>query len=134
MPSTLGNAGLTRAEQQVLREALSPWEFFVLRHTKRGNLIVHFLSFVVYWASPTLALSTGDWRWLIGLPLSGIIAAPAHYIFDDGGISVREATFSPSVVMFVTIMFWRIARGLYGEDIAKARARYDEIKANGAID
>lgn len=101
------------------------WDLFVLRHSKRGNLVIHFVSFLVYYGALIgLAVTWNPW-WIVGLFVSGAIGSSGHYLFDDGGVKLREATFSPQVVFFVTIMFWRLARGVYFDDIAAARERYE---------
>lgn len=119
---------LDLADEVAWRARLSAWDFFVLRHRKPGNLLVHFVTFVIYWGSPVVAWWTWNPWWLLGLPLSGALAAPSHWLFDDGGVSVREATWDPAVPFYVTIMFWRMARGLYREDIARAEAAYRALQ------
>jgi hypothetical protein len=116
-----------------LRAKLSAWDFFVLRHRKFPNLVVHFVTFVMYWGCLPVAYSMGNPWWLLGLPLSGAIAAPSHYLFDDGGVSLREATWDPLVPFFVTILFWRLARGLYWQDVAEAEARFRALVAAGEV-
>jgi len=102
---------------------LSPWDLFVLRHRKTGNLWVHLLSFVVFWGGLAAALALWNPGGLLVFAASGPIGAAGHYIFDDGGVSLHEATSSPMVVFYVTVMFYRIARGRYAADIAAADAR-----------
>lgn len=103
--------------------SLTSWELFVLRHRKPGNLAVHFVSFVVYYTSPCLALGLKNPLYLLGLPLSGMIGASGHFLFKDGGVKVKEATFDPKVVMFVTLMFYKIAKGTYARDIQAAQTK-----------
>lgn len=102
---------------------LTSWDLFVLRHRDPNNLKVHFVSFVVYYGSPVLALVFANWWWLLGLPLSGLIGASGHYLFKDGGVKVREATFDPLVVTYVTYMFIRIALRRYPADITAAEQK-----------
>jgi hypothetical protein len=106
---------------------LSSWDLFVLRHRHPGNLLVHFVSFVVYYGSVPLAIYFGNFYWLLGLPLSGVIGASGHYIFRDGGVKVSEATFDPQVVFYVTIMFLKIAQRRYRQDIICAEKKYAQI-------
>lgn len=99
---------------------LTPWDLFVLRHRNTANLWVHFVSFIIYYASPVVALLTRNPWWLVGLPISGYLGALGHYVFKDGGVDVKEATFSPRVVTYVTIMFYKIARGTYFAEVELA--------------
>lgn len=103
---------------------LTAWELFVLRHTKPGNLVVHGVSFVLFWVGWLAPLPLGDWRWWLLVPLSGPVGTAGHYLFRDGGVKLKEATVDPLVPFFVTRMFWRLARGTYAQDLARARARY----------
>ena len=97
------------------------WERFVVRHTAPGNLVVHAVSFVLFWGSPLVALVAWDWRWLVGYVVSGPLGAAGHWLFEDGDVSVREATFQPAVPIYVAIMFWKLLRRQWREEIAKAR-------------
>ena len=105
---------------------LDPWDAFVVRHQKPANLVGHFLSFVCFYGGPALALATWNPWWLLAFLASGGIGALSHHLTGDGRVDVREATSSPLVVFFVTRMFWRILRGAYADDIARANARYAE--------
>jgi hypothetical protein len=108
---------------------LDPWDAFVVRHQKPSNLAGHFVSFVCFYGGPALALGTRNPWWLLPFFASGGIGALSHHLTGDGKVDVREATSSPLVVFFVTRMFWRILRGTYAEDIARANARYAEACA-----
>jgi hypothetical protein len=76
-----------------------------------------------------VALITWNPWWLLGVPISGPLGAAGHHIFRDGGISLRESTSSPEVVWFVSRMLWRILRGTYPSDIARARERLEALRA-----
>lgn len=107
---------------------LTSWDLFVLRHRDHRNLIVHFISFLVYYFSPVIAIIFKNPWYLLGLPLSGAIGASGHYLFKDGGVNTKEATRSPQVVFFVTIMFYRIFRGKYQGDIEQAMSKQARLK------
>lgn len=104
-------------------EPITAWDQFVLRHTKPGNLAVHFVSAVMFYGAPVAAVLTWDPWWLAAFALSGVVGAAGHYLFDDGGVSVREATFTPAVPFFVGIMFFKLASGTYADDLATARSK-----------
>lgn len=102
---------------------LSNWDIFVLRHRKKGNLIVHFFSFLTYYGALFALIVTWDPTWIIGLFVSGFIGTAGHYLFDDGQVKIKEATFDPMVVFYVTIMFYKIFRRSYSHDIESAEQR-----------
>ena len=108
---------------------LDAWDAFVVRHQKPSNLAGHFVSFVCFYGGPVLALATWNPWWLLPFFASGGIGALSHFLTGDGRVDVREATSSPLVVFFVTRMFWRLLRGTYAADIARANARYAEALA-----
>lgn len=103
---------------------LTPWELFVLRHRKPLNLWIHAVSFGMFYGGPVAALISRNPWWLVLFAASGSVGAFGHWVSGDGGVNVREATSSPLVVFYVTRMFWRMARGRYGADIAAAEARH----------
>jgi hypothetical protein len=105
-------------------ETMSAWEYFVVRHCTRGNLLVHFVSFVVYWGSLSMLLLTRDPHWLLVWVPSGLIGTLGHYVFEEGTVSAKEAAFSPAVPFYVTIMFWRILRGTYFDEVRLVKAKY----------
>lgn len=102
---------------------LTAWERFVLRHTKPGNLAIHFLSMLLFYGSPLVALIAWSPWPLVGFVISGAVGTAGHYLFRDGTVSVRESTSQPEVPYYVVVMFWKIARGEYAAEIERARAR-----------
>lgn len=111
------------------RPDLTAWERFVLRHTRPGNLAIHFVSMLLYFGSPLVALLLWSPWPLVGFVVSGVVGTSGHYLFRDGSVSVRESTARPEVPYYVVVMFWKIARGEYGREIAAARAK---AEARGA--
>lgn len=107
---------------------LSTWDLFVLRHNKRLNLQIHFVAFLMFYGGPVVALITWNPWWLVAYVLSGPLGAFAHYVSGDGGVNLREATSSPLVVFYVTIMFYKIACRTYANDVAIAKRRYERLK------
>jgi hypothetical protein len=102
---------------------LTPWDLFVLRHRKPGNLVVHFVSALLFFGTPVAALVLMQ-PWLLeGFFSSGMVGAAGHYVFKDSGVSVREATVATEVPYFVLVMFYKIARGTYAADIERAMAK-----------
>ena len=108
---------------------LSTWDLFVLRHNKRLNLQIHFIAFLMFYGGPIVALVTWNPWWMVAYVLSGPLGAFAHYVSGDGGVNLREATSSPLVVFYVTIMFFKIARRTYAADVEAAKSRYAQLMA-----
>ncbi len=102
---------------------VTAWDSFVLRHTKTGNLVVHFISALMFYVAPVIALITWNPWWTVPFFLSGGVGALGHYAFRDAGVSLKEATFTPTVPLFVMIMFYKLARGTYFDDVEAARAK-----------
>ena len=102
---------------------LSEWEAFCLRHSKPGNLWLHFVSFLCFWGGPVLAWVKWNPWWLLPFFASGLIGVLGHALFKDGEVSTREATYQVTVPFLVTWMFLRILLGRYGGDLARARAK-----------
>ncbi len=103
---------------------LTPWDIFVLRHRRPLNLVIHFISLLCFYGGLGLAAGTRDWHYLLPFFASGLIGAFGHFVSGDGGVSVRETTSTPTVVVFVPWLFFRLFTGRYGADIARAEARY----------
>ena len=103
---------------------MTAWEAFALRHHSRGNLWMHLVSFIAFWGGLVMALVTWQPWWLAVWACSGTIGTAGHYLFDDGSVSVKEAAFSPAVPFYVGIMFVRIARGTYFDEVRDIQARH----------
>ena len=104
-------------------EKVSAWDLFVLRHTRPGNLVLHFISMLMFYGAPVALFFTHNLYWCVPFFLSGLVGTLGHYLFKDGGVSVRESTSSPTVVFFVLIMFYKIAQGKYLAEIDRARCK-----------
>ncbi|HVJ92709.1 MAG TPA: hypothetical protein VM580_23070 [Labilithrix sp.] len=102
---------------------LTPWDRFVLRHRRPGNLVVHFVSAILFFGSPLAALVFKQPWLLLGFFSSGLLGAAGHHVFADGVVSVREATVATEVPYFVLVMFYKIARGTYATDIERALSK-----------
>jgi hypothetical protein len=108
---------------------LNSWDGFVVRHQKPSNLLGHFVSFLMFYGGPLVALLTAKPLWLLLFFASGAVGALSHHLTGDGKINLKEATSSPLVVFYVTVMFARILRGTYREDINRANDRYRRLLA-----
>jgi len=106
-----------------MTEPLTEWETFILRHQKPGNLAVHFVSWLMFFGGPLIALLTFNPWWLSLFLLSGATGAAGHFIFGDSGVSLREATSNLSVPVFVSRMFWDLLRGKYWSQVQEAQRK-----------
>ena len=107
---------------------LTSWDLFVLRHSKPGNLAVHALSLAMFAGSPVVALVTWNPWWLLAFFTSGVVGAAGHYLFDDAGVSLREATSQPEVPYFVVLMFYKLLRGTYWGELEAAREKAAAVR------
>ncbi len=124
----------SRAE--VLRERMTTWEYFVLRHRQPANLAVHFVCCLLYFGGLGGALLTWNPWYMLGPPLSSLLGTPSHYLFDDGVVSARhgEGILTRYVPIYVACIYTRMLRGLYAADIEAAEARYREVMAELAAE
>ena len=124
MTSTKNTANGLDGSAPFSKEPLSNWERFVIRHSKRSNLRIHFVSFLMFWGGLFIPLIVGDYRWLGLFFISGLMGAFGHWVTGDGTVSPKEATRDPQVVFFVTLMFLKIAKGTYFREVEEAKKRY----------
>ena len=104
-----------------MSEELSEWDRFILRHQNPGNLFIHFISWLMFFGGPLLAI----WKWnfwYLGLFFtSGWMGAFGHFVFKDSGVSLKEATSSAMVPVYVTRMLWSLLKGDYWSQVERAR-------------
>ncbi len=112
-----------------LRDGMTRWEFFVLRHRQPWNLVVHFFGFILYFGGLLGVLLTWDWRFLGGPVLSSLLATPSHYIFGDGIVDPRygEGVFTGFVPVYVVSIYWCLWKGTYWDDVRRVEAKHAEI-------
>jgi len=112
-----------------LETQMTAWDFFVLRHRRTGNLVFHFVSALLFFGSPIAALLLWNPWFLVGFSVSGVVGTSGHYLFRDGGVSLRESSAAPEVPYFVVVMFYKLARGSYRVDVAAAETKAAAILA-----
>ena len=103
---------------------MTAWDLFVLRHQNLGNLILHALSFVMFCFSPIIALFTWNSWWLAGFFASGLVGTVGHFIFKDGGVSIKESTHDPKVPLFVARMFLMIFKQTYRTETLEIKKKF----------
>ncbi len=96
---------------------LTAWDLFVVRHRKRGNHVMHFLSALMFFGGPLVAVVQRNPWYMLLFFASGGMGTLGHYMFRDGVVSVREATATPNVPRFVLKMFWLLGRGQYQSQV-----------------
>jgi len=106
-----------------MNSELTDWETFILRHREPGNLFVHLISWLMFMGGPLLALFTSN-AWYLSLFFgSGAVGAFGHFVFKDSGVSLKEATSSKMVPVYVTRMLWSLAQRNYWPQVERAEAR-----------
>jgi hypothetical protein len=108
-------------------EHLSEWESFILRHRHPGNLFVHFLSWLMFVGGPILAALTKNPWYLLLFFSSGAMGALGHFVFKDSGVSLREATSSVMVPVYVTRMFVALLGGNYWPQVEAAQVKAADL-------
>lgn len=117
------------SQAERLRDGMSRWDFFVLRHRQPANLAVHFVCLLLYFGGLLGALATFNPWYLLGPPLSSLLGSPSHYVFDDGivGFDRGEGILTRYVPLYVARIYWRMLTGEYAADIARAEAEYRRV-------
>jgi hypothetical protein len=108
--------------------ALTPWDVFVLRHTKPANLWIHVVSFAMFWGGPLAALVLWEPWPLVFFVVSGGVGGLGHKVTGDSGVNLREATSSPLVVFYASKLVVLHLMGRYAEHIARAQERAKRVQ------
>lgn len=111
---------------------LNSWDSFVLGHTHPVNIAGHFISFLMFWGFPTLALVTWNPWWLLAWCASGFVGIFSHYISGEGDVNYVYENTSPFVSMYVSVMFVKILRRTYATDVETARRRLAQLEERDA--
>lgn len=104
-------------------ESLENWDLFVLRHQDRSNVMIHFISFLMFWLGPALGILVSPYFWILFFT-SGMMGVAGHYFFNDGTVDRKEATSSFEVVAFSSIMAVLFLKGSYGDEIERVKQKY----------
>ena len=107
---------------------LSNWQKFILRHSHPLNLAFHFVSFLMFYGGLLLHILTGNQWWLAAFLLSGRVGAIGHLISGEGEVTWIEGTIDIRVPFYVTLIFYRIARGTYFAEVNRLRENLDYYK------
>lgn len=98
-------------------EYLNEWEYFVIRHQHVGNLVFHFISWILWVASLVLTLCCFHWVWLCVFIISPAVGVMGHHLYNDG--KVRSADFiRPQTLLYLSFIFVLIVLGRY-KDISE---------------
>ncbi|MBT4791730.1 MAG: hypothetical protein HON90_09180 [Halobacteriovoraceae bacterium] len=110
---------------------LTEWEFFVWRHRGIGNLVLHFLSFSIFFIGLILLIKTHNWYLLICLPVSQLVGFMGHYIFEEGGVRSRDFV-SPMTLYYLLKIFVYILLGKYKTVLDATTSKVKELP-NGTL-
>ena len=108
-------------------DSLENWDLFVLRHQNMKNVAVHFISCMMFWLGPVLAIAVHPLYWILFFG-SGLVGTAGHYFFKDGTVDAREATSSLQVVVFSTLMAAFFITGRYPYEIQRVLRKWDLYK------
>jgi hypothetical protein len=109
-------------------DSLENWDLFVLRHQQKSNVLVHFVSFLMFWFGPVLGLFVHPLYWILFFS-SGMVGVAGHYFFKDGTVDRKEATSSVEVVVFSSLMAILFVMNAYGKEIARVKEKYQLYRA-----
>ena len=105
-------------------QGLTEWEFFVIRHQEKGNLLFHLASWVLWIVALTASIITLRWEWAVAFLVSPWVGVAGHYIYRDGLVRSRDFI-RPQTLIYLTIIFGMILRRSYATEsqrvIEKAR-------------
>ncbi|MBL7546162.1 MAG: hypothetical protein JNL11_20245 [Bdellovibrionaceae bacterium] len=104
-------------------DALENWDLFVLRHQQKANIRIHFISFLMFWLGPILALAIHPIYWVLFF-LSGMVGVAGHYFCKDGTVDRKEATSSVEVVVFSSLMAILFVSQSYDQEIVRVKRKY----------
>lgn len=91
---------------------LTEWEYFVIRHQHKGNLLLHLVSLVMWTVTLSFTLFSFSWMWLGLFLISPSIGVLGHHLYDDG--KVRSQDFiRPHTLIFLAVIFVLILAGRY---------------------
>ena len=84
--------------------------FYLSEHANRTCRQLHFVGTSLVLAFLTVAVVTGQWRWLWGMPVAGYgFAWVGHFVFEKN----RPATFQRPLFSLVGdwVMYWQMLTG-----------------------
>lgn len=108
-------------------DALENWDLFVLRHQNMKNVVVHLISFFMFWLGPILGFFVHPLFWVLFFA-SGLVGTAGHYFFQDGTVDAREATSSLQVVVFSSYMAAFFLTGRYSQEILRVRLKWEKYQ------
>ena len=111
------------APSESIRNKLSPWEEFVLRHRNPVNLWIHFVSWLMFMGGPLTAIYTRNPWWLAPFFASGLVGAAGHAISGESDVSFKEATHSRKVPFFISRVFLMIALRRYPQEVQRVLSK-----------
>jgi len=101
-------------------EILTEWEFFVWRHQSKGNLIMHFISFLSSFIVIGLAFYSKNYWLFFGVLPAQYIGYLGHIIFKEG--QVRNKDFiSPMTTIHLFKIFTLVALRKYAQEIKRVK-------------
>lgn len=106
-------------------DSLENWDLFVLRHQQLSNVLVHFVSFLMFWLGPVLGILVHPLYWILFFT-SGMVGVAGHYFLKDGTVDRKEATSSVEVVVFSSLMAVLFVTNSYSKEIDRVKRKYQQ--------
>lgn len=114
---------MTRDQYPVLPgvdpDEATDWDRFVIDHRCLLNLRLHVFSAFLFWFTLIASVLTFSGWWFLAFCLSASPAALAHRVSGEGNPQLIPTT---GVAFFATRVAYRVLRGTYHQDVARAEA------------
>jgi hypothetical protein len=107
-------------------DSLENWDLFVLRHQQLANVLVHFVSFLMFWLGPIFGIFVHPLFWVMFFT-SGMVGVAGHYFLKDGTVDRKEATSSVEVVVFSSLMAVLFVSNSYQHEIERVKNKYRQF-------
>lgn len=100
------------------------WDIFVFKHQRTGNVLIHCAAVLIMYCTPVTVVLTGNWWWLLLVPLSQAVGLAGHALYERSHVDIRDLVFSRRASRCLNRMFFSVLRGRYWSEIERVRERF----------
>ncbi|WP_313950575.1 Mpo1-like protein, partial [Accumulibacter sp.] len=100
------------------------WDIFVFKHQQRGNVLLHCLAVLMIYGSGLALLATGNFWWLLLVPMSQATGLAGHWLFERSHVDTRDVVFSWRASQCLNRMFFAVLRGRYWHEVERVRGEF----------